>query len=207
MASYAFEVSGQDREYTPNQTFTGKAFKVSVIPKNTNGSQFLFGIFRASVLIEGIWLNLSHRYEMIPSQLVLVGFDRVKFNFWQYPWMTGYKVTIDEITYEEIMAASYQSSAPPQYSAVNTNVPTGTAVSTLSPANPLRAGGGLIVNTSNARNLWVSFGPNPATLTEPSVLVPKGRGNIDIPAGFTGQITGIWDGADSAGKASIWEFY
>jgi hypothetical protein len=206
MASYEFNPTGNDREYIPNQIFTGKGFRVSVDPINKQGSKFLFGIFRISVLIKDKWINLADRYEMIPDQIVLVPFTSIKLNFWQYPWMTGYKVTIDELTIGDLMSASYQSSTPPQFGSVNTTVPTNTANVTLSLANPNRIGGGLIVNTSATRNLWVLFGATAATTTEPSVLVPKGRGNIDIPDGYTGQINGIWEGADTNGKASIWEF-
>lgn len=80
-----------------------------------------------------------------------------------------------------------------------------TAVQLL-PANNLRAPGGIIVNNSN-RRLFVSFSATvPPTTTGNFQFVPQNGGSLDLPAGYEGEIWGIWAGPTPTLGAAISHF-
>jgi hypothetical protein len=60
------------------------------------------------------------------------------------------------------------------------------------PANPDR-NGGIIFNKGN-KSLWIGLGVN-AEKSSPNKVLPGGQ--MEIPAGFTGVINGIFDAADT----------
>jgi hypothetical protein len=71
--------------------------------------------------------------------------------------------------------------------------------------NPLRLGGSIITNSSN-RDLWIRLGQAVTSFSFPAILIPRNGGRFELPAGYTGQLQGRWDGANPNGAAQILEF-
>jgi hypothetical protein len=75
---------------------------------------------------------------------------------------------------------------------------------TVAPANPVRAQGSYIINSTN-RVMWVSWGDGSPTTSSPFTPVPANGGAIDFPADFIGQVLGIWT-AGVTGSCVVHEF-
>jgi hypothetical protein len=103
------------------------------------------------------------------------------------------------------MSISYPASVP-SASTVGavTSVTAATVSATIAVANPSRLLGGMIIN-KGSKKLWVRFDTLPATVAFPSIDVPASGGSIDIPDGYVGAITGIWE-ASATGAATVIEF-
>lgn len=103
------------------------------------------------------------------------------------------------------MAISYPSSVPSTASSgTATTIPAATVSTVISLSNPSRTLGGLIVNKGNKR-LWIRFDGLTATTAFPSIDIPANGGSIDIPNGYIGQVTGIWE-SGATGAATLIEY-
>jgi hypothetical protein len=103
------------------------------------------------------------------------------------------------------MSISYPSSVASTATVGTTvSIAASTTSATIAAANPARLLGGLIVNKGN-KKLWVRFDTLPASAAFPSIDVPASGGSIDIPDGYIGAITGIWE-TGATGAATVIEF-
>jgi hypothetical protein len=103
------------------------------------------------------------------------------------------------------MNISYPSSVSPvSTSGTVTTVNAATTSTTIAVGSPNRLLGGLIVNKGN-KKLWVRFDSIAATTASPCIDVPANGGSIDIPDGYIGAVTGIWE-AGATGAATVIEF-
>ena len=103
------------------------------------------------------------------------------------------------------MSISYPASVP---QTVGPDVPVTTTASiasvTILPANPARSLEGYIINNS-PKNMWVAFNGLAATTASPSTKIPANGGSMDVPGGYTGAITGIWE-AGATLNCTVHEF-
>ena len=103
------------------------------------------------------------------------------------------------------MNISYPSSTTPVSTAgAVTTVTANVASTVIAVASPNRVLGGLIVN-KGSKKLWVRFDSIAATTASPCIDIPASGGSIDIPDGYIGQVTGIWE-AGATGAATVIEF-
>jgi hypothetical protein len=103
------------------------------------------------------------------------------------------------------VSISYPSSVPlTATSGAVTTVNAATTSTTIAVASPNRTLGGIIVNKGSKR-LWIRFDSLAATTASPCIDVPANGGSIDIPDGYVGAVTGIWE-AGATGAATVIEF-
>jgi hypothetical protein len=105
------------------------------------------------------------------------------------------------------MSISYPNTGIPAVgAAIVTTVVASINNAVIIPANALRAPEALIVNNSN-KNLWIGLSGSAAVANPPSIKVPALGGSMDIPAGYTGTVSGIWEpgGVAITGNCVVYE--
>ena len=143
----------------------------------------------------GIYINFG-------AQIVSIPYLAYKLRFVPVPYLTSnYTLKIFKLP----MSISYPSSVPTTASSGSaTTIAAATVSTTITAVNASRTLGGLIVNKSN-RRLWIRFDALTATTAFPSIDIPANGGSIDIPDGYIGQITGIWE-SGATGSATLIEY-
>lgn len=135
------------------------------------------------------------------AQIIQIPYNQYKLEFQPVKWLTSqYTLNLKKIS----MGINYPETVRTASAGTVTTV-TAAAVSTIiSSANANRLLGGMLVNKSN-RRLWIRFDATAATTTSPSIDIPANGGSTDIPDGFIGQITGIWE-AGATGACTVIEY-
>jgi hypothetical protein len=136
------------------------------------------------------------------AQIIQIPYSAYKLRFIPVPYLPDrYTLKLLKLP----MSISYPSSIP-----VTANAGTVTAVTpsansaTIVQPNTTRLLGGMIINKTNKR-LWIRYDTIAATTAAPCIDIPPNGGSTDIPDGYVGQVTGIWEAAP-VGTCTVIEY-
>jgi hypothetical protein len=198
-------VSVEEQSLTPDITFTEKAVRINIIPNNNYQDWYRTIFVSTLVLIDTEWVQLGDSEILTLDTIYIAKAQAYRLRFKPVRYLTGYQLSISSLTSSETMNVAYPNAQVSTSSRI-TNAATTTTAAVLIPAATDRVAGGYVRNFSATRDLYLSFATTAATVSNQSILVPKGGGNASIPDGYQGQISGIWNGADTAGSVQIVEF-
>lgn len=193
------------RTFTVPTVFSARALRITTLPNSTITTNSL--VLQTSYLIPvgADWIQVADRRKLSWDEIIIPPYKNYRLLFWQYPWIDGGNIQIQDVSLTNIMSVTYPNSTVASNLCNITSVVASASSVVLLPANTSRTGGGLIINNTS-KKLFVNFGSSPATLTPPSIEVVQNGGNIDIPVGYQGEIRGIWNGTDGTKSAAIYEF-
>jgi hypothetical protein len=119
--------------------------------------------------------------------------------------IAGYNLTVDSIDPALLNAVAPVPCCEDNFVQNAVSIGANVASIVLLASNPLRLGGALITNSSN-RDLWIRLGAAVTGFSFPAIEIARNGGTYELPAGFTGQLQGRWDGNNPTGAAQILEF-
>jgi hypothetical protein len=188
---------------------SARLLAVDVSTADDPGGWYRGGYLQPIVTIDGT----DYLGDVIPlalgEQLVSVPHRRYRLRYTRMPYFGITVIKIKQLTSsqaEDILMGIYAGSAPSTSSTPTVTTVSAAIVATaLLAANANRFQGGFMVNNSN-KNMWVAFGlPAVATAVPPNSKVAPNGGNIDIPEGYVGPISAIWENG-ATGSVAITEF-
>ena len=202
-----FLISTGAENFVIDKTYADVALSIEVMPINLRLNWYKAGYLKILLPFEGQWLPISTKPILLTwRQIVEIPYQEYRLLFTPENWLESPNFIVKPyaIKYNP-MSIGYPSSVPSTASAgTATTIPAATVSTTIAAFNASRTLGGLIVNKSNKR-LWIRFDALTATTAFPSIDIPANGGSIDIPDGYIGQITGIWEAA-ATGAVTLIEY-
>lgn len=186
-------IEGSQRTLLPC-SFDSSVLAIDITATNQQPNWYRSGFLRAILTIEGEPFEGANIETTFGQQVINLPFADYQIDFAPRVWLNTTTIRIKKLTPVQLgsnfMSINFPGTPPP---ISNTGTPFARGVAITSAvivaANPLRLLGGIIINNSN-RNLWVRFDTTPAVTSAPCAAIPPG-GNMEIPDGYVGQITGI----------------
>ena len=190
-----------------DKTYADVALSIEVMPVNLRLNWYKAGYLKILLPFEQQWLPISTKPILLTwRQIVEIPYQEYRLLFTPENWLESPNFIVKPypIKYNP-MSIGYPSPVPSTSSAgATTTIPAASVSTTIAASNANRTLGGLIVNKANKR-LWIRFDAIAATTAFPCIDIPANGGSIDIPDGYIGQITGIWEGTPT-GAATLIEY-
>lgn len=172
--------------------FTSNLLAVKVASTNQRDTWFNAGYLEVFVIIDGVEFYAESRNLKFGSQLIRLPYLDYQLRYTAKDWLENTIIKIKQLESRDYLNMSGTAEITPK--SIGNDTPITTPLSTVSveiaPANPNRAPGGNIRNTSNKAMRFNCTGVA-CTNADPNIPIPAG-GNYDIPSGYTGAITAIW---------------
>jgi hypothetical protein len=199
-------VPGTSRSYDIPVTITDKFVTITTTPLNIVGLGQITSSLQPLLLIGGEWLPVLNEYRRIATKGIFISpYTSYRLRIVQNSAIAGYNLVLDSIAPSVLNNVAPVPCCEDSFVQNAVTVAANVASIVLLASNPLRLGGALISNTSN-RDLWIQLGSAVAGFAFPAIEIERNGGIYELPAGYTGQVQGRWDGGNPSQGANILEY-